>query len=70
MAEGIDVITGGSGNSKLFFKITLFALPIALTGILQMLYTMADNIVVGKFSARRLGFSGSWLHERIDGALY
>jgi putative MATE family efflux protein len=28
----------------------LFALPIMLTGILQVAYTMADNIVVGRFS--------------------
>ncbi len=28
----------------------LFALPIMLTGVLQIAYTMADNIVVGQFS--------------------
>ncbi len=37
-------------DGKIFFKITKFALPIILTGILQILYNMADNIVVGSFS--------------------
>ena len=37
-------------EGSLFFKITAFAIPIILTGILQSLYNMADNIVVGKFS--------------------
>ena len=37
-------------EGPLFFRITLFALPIMLTGILQICYSMADNIVVGKFS--------------------
>lgn len=37
-------------EGPLFFKIIAFAIPIMLTGILQSLYTMADNIVVGKFS--------------------
>ncbi|MBQ9070027.1 MAG: MATE family efflux transporter [Clostridia bacterium] len=37
-------------EGPLFFRITLFALPIMLTGMLQILYNMADNIVVGKFS--------------------
>ena len=34
----------------LFFKILLFSLPIMATNILQMLYSSADNIVVGQFS--------------------
>lgn len=48
-------------EGPLFFKITKFALPIMITGILQMLYNMADNIVVGKFSsdAYALGAVGS-----------
>ena len=33
-------------EGPLFFRITLFALPIMLTGILQIAYNMADNIVV------------------------
>ena len=37
-------------NGPLFFKITLFALPIMLTGFLQITYNMADNIIVGRFS--------------------
>ena len=37
-------------EGPLFFRITLFALPIMLTGILQTCYNMADHIVVGQFS--------------------
>lgn len=37
-------------EGPLFFKITAFAIPIMLTGLLQIAYSMADNIVVGKFS--------------------
>ncbi len=37
-------------EGPMFFKILTFALPIMLTGILQILYNMADNIVVGQFS--------------------
>ncbi len=34
----------------MFFKILLYTMPIMATGLLQHLYNMADNIVVGKFS--------------------
>ena len=37
-------------DGPIFFRITLFALPVMLTGLLQILYGMADNIVVGRFS--------------------
>lgn len=37
-------------EGPLFWRIFLFALPIMATGILQILYNMADNIVVGQFS--------------------
>ena len=37
-------------EGPLFFRITMFALPIMLTGILQVCYGMADNIIVGRFS--------------------
>ena len=37
-------------EGPLFFRIILFALPIMATGILQILYNMADNIIVGRFS--------------------
>ena len=38
-------------EGPLFFRITLFALPIMATGILQVLYNMADSMIVGKFSS-------------------
>lgn len=37
-------------EGPLFFRITWFAIPLMLTGILQICYNMADNIIVGKFS--------------------
>lgn len=48
-------------EGPLFFKILMFALPIMLTGVLQILYNMADNIVVGQFSGdpNALGAVGS-----------
>ena len=48
-------------EGPLFFKMIMFALPIIATGILQTMYTMADNIVVGRFSGDEtaLGSVGS-----------
>ena len=48
-------------EGPLFFKMILFALPIIATGLLQTMYTMADNIVVGRFSGddTALGSVGS-----------
>ena len=48
-------------EGPMFFRIFLFALPIMATGVLQILYNMADNIVVGQFSGdpNALGAVGS-----------
>ena len=48
-------------EGPMFFRIFTFAIPIMLTGILQILYNMADNIVVGQFSGdpTALGAVGS-----------
>ena len=48
-------------EGPIFGRMILFALPIMLTGILQTLYTMADNIIVGQFSGdpTALGAVGS-----------
>ena len=48
-------------EGPMFFKILLYTLPIIATGLLQHLYNMADNIVVGKFSGdvNALGAVGS-----------
>ncbi len=37
-------------SGPIFINLILFALPIMLTGLLQVAYNMADNIVVGSFS--------------------
>ena len=37
-------------EGPLFFKLLWFALPVAATGLLQMLYNAADKLVVGQFS--------------------
>ena len=44
-------------DGALFFKITTFAIPIMLTGLLQVFYNMADKIVVGKFSGDTLALA-------------
>ncbi len=48
-------------EGRLFFPIFFFTLPIIATGILQLLYNTADQIVVGQFSgdANALGAVGS-----------
>ena len=38
-------------NGALLPKILMFSLPLALTGILQLLFNAADVIVVGKFDS-------------------
>ena len=37
-------------DGPIFSKMILYVLPIMLTGILQLLYNMADHVVVGQFS--------------------
>ncbi len=37
-------------NGPLFRKIIVFAIPLVLSGILQLLFNAADVIVVGRFS--------------------
>ena len=37
-------------QGPIFVRIFLFVIPIILTGVLQVAYNMADNIVVGQFS--------------------
>ena len=44
-------------EGPLFIPIFLFVVPIILTGLLQMLYNMADNIVVGQFSGDDLALA-------------
>lgn len=48
-------------EGPIFGRMITFALPIMLTGILQTLYSMADNIIVGQFSGdvNALGAVGS-----------
>lgn len=44
-------------EGSIFPKIILFALPIMMTSILQVLYNMADHIVVGRFSGDPLALA-------------
>lgn len=47
------VVKRGKPNfteGPIFWRLLLFTLPIVATGLLQVLYNMADNIVVGRFS--------------------
>ncbi len=45
MKKEVDILEG-----SIFKNLLLFTLPIALTGILQLLYNAADIIVVGRFA--------------------
>ena len=61
------VIGGGSMGNKvtllkgsLFKNIFLFSLPLILSNLLQVFFTMADSAIVGKFSGpKALGAVGS-----------
>ncbi len=44
-------------EGPLFIPIFTFVVPIILTGILQILYNIADNIVVGRFSGDELALA-------------
>lgn len=44
-------------EGPLFSQMILFAIPLMLTNIMQQLYSMADNIVVGKFSGDPLALA-------------
>ncbi len=48
-------------EGPIFTQLLLFVIPIILTGVLQVMYNMADNIVVGRFSGdpTALGAVGS-----------
>ena len=56
-AKGRKNLTEG----PIFSRLLLFVIPIVLTGVLQVMYSMADNIVVGRFSGdpNALGAVGS-----------
>ena len=59
--HGMDMTTG-----PIFQKMLVFALPLVLTNILQMLYNVADMIVVGRFSMAdgavgAIGCTGSFI---------
>lgn len=47
MSKTVDMTHGRLGK-----KILFFALPLALTGILQQLFNSADSIVVGRFASK------------------
>lgn len=44
-------------DGPLFFRIFIYTLPIMATGLLQILYNTADNIVVGRFSGDDLALA-------------
>ena len=41
-------------NGPLLKKIILFAIPLMLSGVLQLLFNAADVIVVGRFTGKKL----------------
>ena len=44
-------------EGPIFSRMLLYALPIMLTGILQLLYNIADNVIVGQFSGNPLALA-------------
>lgn len=44
-------------QGPIFLPMIMFVVPIILTGMLQMCYNMADNIVVGRFSGEALALA-------------
>ena len=44
-------------QGPLFWRLFLFAVPLMLSGLLQVGYSMADNIIVGKFSGDDLALA-------------
>ena len=44
-------------EGPIFRRLILFAIPLMLTGFLQIAYSMADNIIVGKFSGDPLALA-------------
>ena len=44
-------------EGPIFVPMIMFVIPIILTGLLQILYNMADNIVVGRFSGDDLALA-------------
>ena len=44
-------------EGPIFMRMLLYALPIMLTGIFQLLYNIADNIIVGQFSGNDLALA-------------
>lgn len=44
-------------EGPIFIRMFLYALPIMLTGIFQLLYNIADNIIVGQFSGNPLALA-------------
>lgn len=44
-------------EGPIFFRLLLFALPVMATGLLQVMYNMADNIVVGSYSGDNLALA-------------
>ena len=44
-------------EGPIFLRLMLFTLPIILTGLLQVIYNISDNIVVGRFSGDELALA-------------
>ena len=44
-------------EGPIFSRMLLYALPIMLTGIMQLLYNIADSVIVGQFSGNPLALA-------------
>lgn len=52
-------------SGSILKKMLLFALPLMLSSILQLLFNAADIVVVGKFAGDN-ALGSSWLQYRFD----
>ena len=60
-------------NGPLLKKIILFAIPLMLSGVLQLLFNAADVIVVGRFTGNEalaaVGSTSSFINQFICGCV-
>ena len=54
-------------EGKIFSPLLLFSIPLILSGLIQQLYSVADNVIVGKFSGDPLALAAVGTTSSISG---
>ena len=57
MTKALTKNGGDFTSGPIFLRLLTYSIPIMLTSILQIVYNMADNIVIGQFSGDDLAFA-------------